>query len=67
MVYTKPKEECWHGINKCDDKSYHFTLNFQVVDLLYGVEFNEEEVFPASKEKGNLQQNGCYILFLKTM
>jgi hypothetical protein len=46
LVYTKPKEGCQHGINKSDDKSYHFTLNFQVVDFSSGVEFNEEEVFP---------------------
>jgi len=41
-VYTKMKEGCQHGINKRDDKSYHFTLKFQVFDFSFRVEFKEE-------------------------
>lgn len=48
-VYTNLKEECQHGINKNDDKSTQFTYNFQDVDFSYGIEFNEEKVFAASK------------------
>jgi hypothetical protein len=51
-VYAKLKEGCQHGI----DKSYHFTLNFQAIDFLSGVEFNEEKVFSKPKEKRHLQQ-----------
>jgi hypothetical protein len=50
-------------INKNDDKSYHFKLNFQVVDCLSGVEFNEEEVLLASKEKGLLQQEVPWVVY----
>jgi hypothetical protein len=49
------KEEFQHGINKSDDRSYHFTLNFQDIDFLSGLEFNEEDILPISKEKGNFQ------------
>jgi hypothetical protein len=33
----KLKEECQHGINKSDDKSYHFTLNLQAIDFSSGI------------------------------
>jgi hypothetical protein len=59
----KAKEECQHGINKSDDKSYHFTLNLQAIDFSSGVEFNEEEIFQASKEEGNLQQEVPWVVY----
>jgi hypothetical protein len=46
-IYTNMKEECQNGIKKSDDKSYYFKLNFQAIDFLYRLEFNEEEVFLA--------------------
>ena len=51
----KLKGECLHWMNKSDVNDYHFTSNFQVVDFSYGAKFNEEEIFQASKEEGNLE------------
>jgi hypothetical protein len=64
LVYTKMKEECQHGINKSDDKIYHFTLNFQVVDFSSEVEFNEEEVFQHIKRKGEFTTRGWVVYFI---
>jgi hypothetical protein len=64
LVYTELKEGCQHGINESDNKSYHLTLNLQVVDCSYGVEFNEEKIFQASKEEGCLQQEVPWMVYV---
>jgi hypothetical protein len=60
-VYTKPQEECLHWMNRSNGKSHHFTSKFYDVDCSSGAEFNEEDIFQASKE-GNLQQEVPWVV-----
>jgi hypothetical protein len=62
-VYSNLKQECLHWMNKIDDKSYHFTFNHQAIYFSYGVEFNEEYIFQASKEGGNLQPEIPWVVY----
>jgi hypothetical protein len=63
LVYINLKGECLHWMNKSDVNDYHFTSNFQVVDFSPGENFNEEDIFQASKEEGNLQQEVPWVVY----
>jgi hypothetical protein len=60
-VYIKPQEQCLHWMNINYDESHHFTSNFYDIDCSSEAEFNEEDIFQASKE-GNLQQEDPWVI-----
>jgi hypothetical protein len=65
LIYINLKEEFLHWMNKSDVNDQHFTSKskFQVVDFSYGAEFNEEDIFQASKEEGNMQQEVPWVVY----
>jgi hypothetical protein len=57
-TYTKPQKECLHWINR---SNHHFISYFYDNDCLSEEEFNEENIFQASKE-GHLQQEDPWVI-----